>query len=128
LSSGAKLIAKYIIMGLKDAREKFGGEKQSDDISATLTYLAAVEQLKSTDSETEAVDLVDKHKLQFVPADGRVQQKPQVSMGQNWELFHYQLEGLGSHPSTYMDFFYSHQPLPRAYVFLNQWEKYFVCL
>ena len=77
--TGAKLITKYLVRGLKAAEEEYGGEKTSSDLQATLTYLAAVEQLKSITEEGLAIALVEQHDLRLQHLVVHLQQIPQVS-------------------------------------------------
>ena len=79
LTAGAKLITKYLMRGLKAAEEEYGGEKTSSEVQATLTYLAAVEQLKSVSEESTATALVQQHGLHLHQMLVRLQQIPQVS-------------------------------------------------
>lgn len=77
-TEGAKLITNYIIHGLRETQEKYGGEKSTDDLQAVLAYLAAVEEVKKATNEVAVAALVDKHRLPFCGTDGLVQQLPQV--------------------------------------------------
>ena len=79
MTAGAKLVTKYLMRGLKAAEEEYGGEKTSSDVQATLTYLAAVEQLKSINEESVATALVEQHGLHLQQMVVRLQQIPQVS-------------------------------------------------
>lgn len=72
------MIAKYIIRGLKAAQEEFGGEKANEEMQAALTYLAAVEQLKTELDDAVAVGLIEQHKLHPQQVVSSLQQYPEV--------------------------------------------------
>ncbi|KAL8562977.1 hypothetical protein ACOMHN_004669 [Nucella lapillus] len=72
------MITKYLMKGLKVVKEEFGGEKTNGDVQAALTYLGAVEQLKSTTDEEAATNMVEQHRLHPQQLVARLQQIPQV--------------------------------------------------
>lgn len=75
---GAKLIVKYLVKGLKAAQEEFGGEKTGDEMQATLTYLAALEQLKGVKDVTLAVSLIEQHSLIPQQVTAQIQLMPEA--------------------------------------------------
>ncbi|XP_076436651.1 RNA-binding protein RO60-like [Babylonia areolata] len=77
-TEGAKMIAKYLIKGLKAAKEEYGGEKTSSDMQAALAYLGAVEQLKGVTDKDMAAGMVEQHQLHLQQVVARLQQIREV--------------------------------------------------
>lgn len=77
-TEGAKMITKYLMKGLKVVQEEFGGEKTGDEMQATLTYLAAIEQLKSVKDALQAVGLIEQHRLHPQQVTAQILQMPEA--------------------------------------------------
>ena len=74
------MITKYLVKGLKAAKEDFGGEKTTSDMQAALAYLDAVERLKTMTDEEAARGLVEQHQLHLQQVVARLQKIPQVCL------------------------------------------------
>ncbi|KAK7094499.1 RNA-binding protein RO60-like [Littorina saxatilis] len=77
-TEGAKMIAKYVMKGLKAAQEEFGGEKTGSDMQDSLSYLAVLEQVKGVTEEVAAAALVEQHKLHLSQVPSHLHHLPQV--------------------------------------------------